>query len=130
MLNLKYAIKYFSHIEIPQSIPPDREVHGKVERELEPVAEGKFFGLHLSYCRHLLQVVPPPESDTFCRYRDKGEKGTVLYIIEAMIFMNEIESEIRHGVVVGAGRKRACGGGGRAALVLDHSRQWLSPVTL
>ncbi len=91
--------KYFSHIEIPQSIPPDRrEVHGKVELVSEPVAEGKFFTVTSPIVGTFYRS-SSPEAEPFVDTGTKVKKGQILCIIEAMKLMNEIESEI-DGVVV------------------------------
>ncbi len=91
--------KFFSHLEIPQSILSDRrEVHGKVDLVSEPGPEVKLFTVTSPIVGTFYRS-SSPEAEPFAETGTRVKKGQILCIIEAMKLMNEIESEI-DGVVV------------------------------
>jgi len=91
--------KFFSHLEIPQSILHDRtEMHGKADLISEPGTEVKLFTVTSPIVGTFYRS-SSPEAEPFVDSGTKVKKGQILCIIEAMKLMNEIESEI-DGVVV------------------------------
>lgn len=91
--------KFFSHLEIPQSILPDRrEAHGKVDLISEQGSEVKLFTVTSPIVGTFYRSASP-EAEPFVDTGARVKKGQVLCIIEAMKLMNEIESEV-DGVVV------------------------------
>ena len=91
--------KFFSHLEIPQSILPDRrEVQGKVDLITEPGPEAKLFTVTSPIVGTFYRS-SSPEAEPFVDAGTRVKKGQILCIIEAMKLMNEIESDI-DGMVV------------------------------
>ena len=91
--------KFFSHLEIPQSILPDRrETQGKVDVISEPGPEGKLFTVTSPIVGTFYRSASP-EAEPFVDAGIRVKKGQILCIIEAMKLMNEIESEV-DGLVV------------------------------
>jgi acetyl-CoA carboxylase biotin carboxyl carrier protein len=91
--------KFFSHLEVPQSILPDRrDAQGKAELISEPGPEGKLFTVTSPIVGTFYRS-SSPEAEPFVDAGTRVKKGQILCIIEAMKLMNEIESEI-DGVVV------------------------------
>jgi len=93
--------KFFSHLEVPQSIyPAKREAHKPEEPAPEQEPEGKLFTITSPIVGTFYRA-PSPEAEPFVEVGSRVKKGQTLCIIEAMKLMNEIESEI-DGVVVRA----------------------------
>ncbi|MBF0558810.1 MAG: acetyl-CoA carboxylase biotin carboxyl carrier protein [Nitrospirae bacterium] len=97
--------KFFSHLEVPQSILPvrkDEQRKADIEQEQAPdqELEGKLFTVTSPIVGTFYRS-PSPESAPFVEVGTRVKKGQTLCIIEAMKLMNEIESEI-DGVVVRA----------------------------
>ena len=91
--------KFFSHLEIPQSILPDkREMQGKADLISEPGPEGKLFTVTSPIVGTFYRSASP-EAEPFVDAGTRVKKGQILCIIEAMKLMNEIESEV-DGLVV------------------------------
>lgn len=93
--------KFFSHLEVPQSIlPPRKDEHRKEDLAPEQELEGKLFTVTSPIVGTFYRS-PSPESGPFVEIGTRVKKGQTLCIIEAMKLMNEIESEI-DGIVVRA----------------------------
>ena len=91
--------KFFSHLEIPQSILPDkRDVHGKEDLISEPGPEVKLFTVTSPIVGTFYRS-SSPEAEPFVDAGTRVKKGQILCIIEAMKLMNEIESEVDGAVV-------------------------------
>ncbi len=91
--------KFFSHLEIPQSVMSDRrEVLGKADLISEPGPEIKLFTVTSPIVGTFYRSASP-EAEPFVDAGAKVKKGQVLCIIEAMKLMNEIESEVDGAVV-------------------------------
>ena len=91
--------KFFSHLEIPQTILPDRrDAQGKLDVISEAVPEAKLFTVTSPIVGTFYRS-SSPEAEPYVDAGTKVKKGQILCIIEAMKLMNEIESEI-DGVVV------------------------------
>ncbi len=91
--------KFFSHLEVPQTIMPGRrDMHGKEEPATEPEPEGKLFTVTSPIVGTFYRS-PSPDAEPFVDAGTVVKKGQILCIIEAMKLMNEIESEI-DGVVM------------------------------
>ena len=91
--------KFFSHLEVPPLIPPERrECHAREEIAAEPEHEGKLFTITSPIVGTFYRS-SSPEAEPFVEVGAKVKKGQVLCIIEAMKLMNEIESEA-DGLVV------------------------------
>jgi|SRR5208282_2501890 len=90
--------KFFSHLELPQSIHDKREMHGKTDLITEPGPEVKLFTVTSPIVGTFYRS-SSPEAGPFVDAATRVKKGQILCIIEAMKLMNEIESEI-DGVVV------------------------------
>jgi len=84
--------KFFSHLEVPQTILPGR----RETTETEP--EGKLFTVTSPIVGTFYRS-PSPDAEPFVDAGTVVKKGQILCIIEAMKLMNEIESEI-DGVVM------------------------------
>jgi acetyl-CoA carboxylase biotin carboxyl carrier protein len=94
--------KFFSHLEVPQSIPHARK-ETQSKEELGPPGpdlESKLFTVTSPIVGTFYRS-PSPEAEPFVDVGTRVKKGQTLCIIEAMKLMNEIESEI-DGVVVRA----------------------------
>src|SRR5208282_1331739 len=94
--------KFFSHLEVPQSIPHVRK-EAQSKEELvppEPDLEVKLSTVTSPIVGTFYRS-PSPEAEPFVDVGTRVKKGQTLCIIEAMKLMNEIESEI-DGVVVRA----------------------------
>ncbi len=91
--------KFFSHLEIPQSILPDRrDAQGKVDLVSEAGPEVKLVTVTSPIVGTFYRSASP-EAEPFVAAGTRVKKGQILCIIEAMKLMNEIDSEIDGSVV-------------------------------
>jgi acetyl-CoA carboxylase biotin carboxyl carrier protein len=91
--------KFFSHLEVPQPIPPERrDMPSQADMMPETGLEGKLFTVTSPIVGTFYRS-SSPETEPFVDTGTRVKKGQILCIIEAMKLMNEIESEI-DGVVV------------------------------
>ena len=82
--------KYFSHIEIPQSMLERKAVK---EEAIISEVEGNLFTVASPIVGTFYRA-PAPDAAPFVEVGARVKKGQVLCVIEAMKLMNEIESEM------------------------------------
>ena len=95
--------KFFSHLEVPQSILSVRREAQRKE-DLVPAQEEELEAKLFTVTSPIVGTFyrsPSPEAEPFVDIGARVKKGQTLCLIEAMKLMNEIESEI-DGVVVRA----------------------------